>query len=258
MTRSHVTLFKSLLPLVDIVRKGEKTLGGMKVEDLALTMTVPGPSQVELVPKGSEKIVTGDILPDYILKLVQMLLSTGVSTQLSSFMLGVQHIFDFENEDEKDPALKTPFALFEAEELSREISGTDDKSAWDAETILSSMAFEHGYTRDSPIVRNLANLMASFTSELRRLFLLFVTGAPRLPVGGFPSLSPKFTVTCKRPVTSGSPPSASTTRALSDAMLPSANCCFCLLKLPEYSTPEILKEKVLFAITNCQGSFDLS
>lgn len=43
---------------------------------------------------------------------------------------------------------------------------------------------DHGYTMDSRTVKNLFEVMSEFTGEEQRQFLLFVTGSPRLPVGG--------------------------------------------------------------------------
>jgi len=250
LARSHPSLFRSLYPLVDAVRKGQHSIGDADVEDLALTMTVPGHSDIELVPNGAEVFVNGDTLQSYIEKVVNILLSSGVQTPLGCFTLGLRHILVFDDESDC-----SPLGVFEPKELSEMLSGDDERKPWDRETILSSLALEYGFTQDSSTIQNLVDLMVSFSAKQRRLFLLFVTGSPRLPVGGFPALTPKFTVSCKRPVTNVS---AEIERAVSDATLPSANCCFSLLKLPDYSTADILRERLLFAIANCQGSFDLS
>lgn len=43
---------------------------------------------------------------------------------------------------------------------------------------------DHGYTLDSKAVQNLFDILSSYDSAEQREFLSFVTGAPRLPVGG--------------------------------------------------------------------------
>ena len=43
---------------------------------------------------------------------------------------------------------------------------------------------EHGFTLTSPTVVALFEVMASFTAEEQRKFVLFVSGSPNLPVGG--------------------------------------------------------------------------
>ncbi|BAT95844.1 hypothetical protein VIGAN_08266000, partial [Vigna angularis var. angularis] len=77
-------------------------------------------------------------------------------------------------------------------------------------------------------------------------FLQFVTGAPRLPLGGLASLSPMLTIVRKH---SNHHP---------DTDLPSVMTCVNYLKLPPYSSKEIMKEKLLYVITEGQGSFHLS
>jgi E3 ubiquitin-protein ligase TRIP12 len=99
----------------------------------------------------------------------------------------------------------------------------------------------------SPTVKYLLELMTEFNSEEQRQFLLFVTGSPKLPVGGFKSLEPKLTIVRKDPG-SNAP----------DAYLPSVNCCFYYLKLPEYSDKAVLRDKLKFAIENGQGSFSFN
>ncbi len=89
--------------------------------------------------------------------------------------------------------------------------------------------------------------MTEMTPDEQRKFLLFVTGSPKLPLGGFKSLEPKLTIVRKEP-----------DRQDTDSYLPSVNCCFYYLKLPEYSSKEVMKKKLMFAIENGQGSFSFN
>ena len=58
--------------------------------------------------------------------------------------------------------------------------------------------------------------MSAFSLEERKQFLLFVTGAPRLPLGGFAGLKPKLNVVRKDPSLPGHHP---------DEYLPSVMTC---------------------------------
>lgn len=40
-------------------------------------------------------------------------------------------------------------------------------------------------------------IIQEFDARQRKAFLLFVTGAPRLPPGGLAALKPKLTIVCK-------------------------------------------------------------
>ena len=58
------------------------------------------------------------------------------------------------------------------------------ESCWDERTLSEAFKPDHGYTRDSPAIRRLVTVLTGFSGEQRRHFLSFVTGSPRLPVGG--------------------------------------------------------------------------
>lgn len=73
------------------------------------------------------------------------------------------------------------------------------------------------------------------------MFIQFLTGSPRLPIGGFGALEPRLTVVLKKPETQ--------VKYTSDQILPSVMTCQNYLKLPEYSTYEILKAKFDTAVS---------
>lgn len=132
---------------------------------------------------------------------------------------------------------------------------------------MDSIKADHGFNMDSKSVRNLLQTMSELDAPQRRDFLQFVTGSPKLPIGGrpdlfpsflefnltntitgFKSLTPMFTVVC-RP---SEPPYTS------DDYLPSVMTCVNYLKLPDYSSLEVLRERLLVATQEGQGAFHLS
>ncbi|KAF6130362.1 HECT domain E3 ubiquitin protein ligase 1 [Phyllostomus discolor] len=66
-----------------------------------------------------------------------------------------------------------------------------------------------------------------------KAFLQFTTGCSTLPPGGLANLHPRLTVVRKVDAT--------------DASYPSVNTCVHYLKLPEYSSEEIMRERLLAA-----------
>lgn len=131
---------------------------------------------------------------------------------------------------------------------------------------MDSIKADHGFNMDSRSVRNLLQTMSELNPQQRRDFLQFVTGSPKLPIGGkgssclrpcpganvallgFKSLTPIFTVVC-RP---SEPPYTP------DDYLPSVMTCVNYLKLPDYSSLEVLRERLAVAIKEGQGAFHLS
>ena len=69
--------------------------------------------------------------------------------------------------------------------------------------------------------------------------LRFITGTSKVPLDGF---DPQFQITKSD---------------LEEKALPKSHTCFCQLVLPEYTSKEVLKEKILFAVANTDG-FNLS
>lgn len=75
-----------------------------------------------------------------------------------------------------------------------------------------------------------------------------ITGAPKLPIGGFRGLQPPFTVVRK--------PHEAPFKA--DDYLPSVMTCAQYLKMPDYSTKDILAAQLQRAMQDGGGSFHLS
>ena len=108
---------------------------------------------------------------------------------------------------------------------------------------------DHGYTIDSETVQAFFQTLLEFTPMLRREFLCFATGCPRLPIGGLSALSPKLTIVRS---------SLDSDEVNPDDFLPSVMTCANYIKLPHYSSAAVLKEQLLKAVREGQGSFDLS
>jgi len=53
-----------------------------------------------------------------------------------------------------------------------------------ATALMDSIKADHGYNLDSKSVRNLLQTMSEFDPQQRRDFLQFITGSPKLPIGG--------------------------------------------------------------------------
>jgi len=60
---------------------------------------------------------------------------------------------------------------------------------------------DHGYNRQSEPFRLLLRYMTELdqASGERSKFLRFITGSPRLPIGGFAGLEPNLTIVQKKP-----------------------------------------------------------
>ncbi|XP_052173032.1 E3 ubiquitin-protein ligase UPL4 isoform X2 [Diospyros lotus] len=203
------------------------------IEDLYLDFSLPGYPDYVLTVVPEEKLVTMENLEEYVLATVDATINVGICRQVEAFKSGFNQVFSIQH-----------LQVFTEEELERLLCG--EREFCSSNEMLDHIKFDHGYTASSPPIINLLQIIREFDREQQRAFLQFVTGAPRLPPGGLASLNPKLTIVRKH------------CSRCADADLPSVMTCANYLKLPPYSSKETMKEKLLYAITEGQGSFHLS
>jgi len=233
--------FRSLQPLIrvaDAVAAGADPESvtmdetGARVEDLFLSFVLVGEHGFELVPSGGDKAVTSANVGEYVAAVVDATLLSGVKPQLDAMMAGMGEVLDVH-------ALRT----FGEDELEIILMGQDEP--WTEAELASCCVVENGYEVHSRVIRDLFSVLASFTEQERREFLMFMTGSPRLPYGGWGALDPPFKIVRK----SASEP---------DAYMPSTMTCLNFLKLPEYSSGEVLRAKLIQAMREGGEGFLLS
>jgi len=106
----------------------------------------------------------------------------------------------------------------------------------DVESLRRHTRFTGVLNSSHQLVRHLFEALHSFNMEERQLFLRFVWGRNRLPATDS-DWSTHFTINYLA--------------TASDESLPISHTCFFSIDLPNYSTLEVLKKKLLYAIYNC-------
>lgn len=203
-------------------------------------------------PKGDTIDVTLSSLSQYVDAVKDATLHSGVQAQADAFREGFNYVMSMD--------VLAPFSEHEIDLL---LCGTHE--SWTEEMLTDAIKFDHGYTSASPPIRQFIRILSELDFEEQRAFLKFVTGCPRLPSGGLSGLTPRLTVVRKQPsgINTPSPgkpanPATNPGTTAADVDLPSVMTCANYLKLPPYSSEKIMKERLLFAIKEGQGSFDLS
>lgn len=214
------------------------------VRDLSLDFTIEDqvslPDQPvrtvtrSLVPNGADMAVTNENRPLYISYVARHRLVVQPYAQTRAFLRGLGMIID--------PAW---LSMFNQNELQRLVGG--DSSEIDVEDLRRHTTYSGVYAvgddgREHPTVQLFWEVMHGLEDSQRRDVLKYVTSTPRAPLLGFSQLRPPFSIR----------------DAGSDQdRLPSASTCVNLLKLPQYESAEVLREKLLYAVTSGAG-FDLS
>ncbi|GAM27040.1 hypothetical protein SAMD00019534_102150 [Acytostelium subglobosum LB1] len=214
-------------------------IDGAKVDDLCLDFVLPGHPQWELKDNGSNISVNIFNLEEYLNLIVMNFLYSGVIQQVDAFKEGFNQIFPITS--------LFPFSVAEVESLlCGALTGSD--SDWTVDALMESTKCDHGYTNSSIAVQNFFKIMSEFSTEERKQFLLFITGSPHLPIQGFKGLNPRLTIVKKH---------LNTLAAADDSLL-SVMSCTNYIKLPDYSSRDIMKSKLLYAMKEGQSSFHLS
>ena len=208
---------------------------GQKLNTTDIYFTFPG-YDLELKPNGKNILLCIKNMEEYINLIYDFIFYKGINKITEAFREGFNIVFNI-NE----------LKCFNAEELEEIIFGSD-KQKWEYDILLENLKPEHGYTKNSKIFKNLIQYMTSLDKNEQKQFLIFTTGASRLPFGGFKALSPKLTVV-KRSVIGNENP---------DKFLPTVMTCQNYLKIPEYSSFEILKKKFNIAMNEGSNEFHLS
>ncbi|KAI0628036.1 hypothetical protein C8Q77DRAFT_1068746 [Trametes polyzona] len=207
---------------------------GVSVEDLGLDFTVPG-YDIELKPGGRDIPVTADNVDDYIEEVIDAIIGKGAQAQAQAFREGFSKVFPISD-----------LQAFTSDELAMLFGNADED--WSVETLSESLKADHGFNVESRAIRDLIEIMSEYDVSTRRSYLQFITGSPKLPIGGFKGLNPPLTVVRK-------PHEAPLT---ADDYLPSVMTCVNYLKLPEYSSKAVMREKLSIAMREGVGSFHLS
>ncbi|KAL3265554.1 hypothetical protein HHI36_009759 [Cryptolaemus montrouzieri] len=201
--------------------------GPVLLEDLALTFTYSPSSSVfgfqcvELVPSGADIEVNIENIEEYAELTTAFCLEKGIARQLEAFRQGFMMVFPMEK-----------LAAFNPDELRIMVCG-DQNPQWTREDLINYTEPKLGYNRESPGFLRFVNVLVDMSPEERKAFLQFTTGCSSLPPGGLANLYPRLTVVRKVDAGEGS--------------YPSVNTCVHYLKLPDYPTEEVLRQRLLAA-----------
>ena len=147
------------------------TIRGASIEDLMLDFTLPGYPSIELIKEGSNIAVTIDNVALYVERVLDLTLGSGVRRQIDAFQEGFSQVFSYSS-----------LKAFTPNELVMLFGRVEED--WSIETLMDSIKADHGFNMDSKSVKNLLQTMSELTATQRRDFLQFVTGSPKLPIGG--------------------------------------------------------------------------
>lgn len=115
---------------------------------------------------------------------VHWYLVEGVHRQMECVREGMQSVFPTSH-----------LSLFYPAELDAVFCGSS--TGWEVSALVESCRPDHGYTASSRAIKFLFEILSTYGPQDQRDFVQFVTGSPRLPVGGTFMSMCKCLVMCK-------------------------------------------------------------
>ncbi|KAJ1412425.1 ubiquitin protein ligase, partial [Ochromonadaceae sp. CCMP2298] len=177
----------------------------------------------ELVPGGSTINVTGANRLAYVAKLVAWRCEGAVAEQFRALYGGFSRVVH-----------RSALELLTASELELVMVGTPHLDFQQLEQHCECVGWEGD--GGHPTIRAFWAVLHSLPFEEKQKFLQFVTGSTKAPIGGLRNIGLK--------IQRMGPHSAS---------LPTAHTCFNTLLLPAYEGEQVLRERLVRAIRECEG-----
>ncbi len=153
---------------------------------------------------------------------IKYVLINCIEQQFNAFLKGFKTVCDSEL-----------FQKYSSSELELLICGSKE---FDFDALESSTRYQDGLHKNSRIVRDFWCIVHGLSDNDKRKLLSFCTGSDRVPINGLGEL----TLTISK-------------NGNDNNKLPTSHTCFNHLLLPEYSTKDILKTRLLTAIQNSEG-----
>eukprot|EP01102_Stenamoeba_stenopodia_P010602 TRINITY_DN3219_c0_g1_i3.p1 TRINITY_DN3219_c0_g1~~TRINITY_DN3219_c0_g1_i3.p1 ORF type:complete len:573 (+),score=161.90 TRINITY_DN3219_c0_g1_i3:1015-2733(+) len=220
---------KSLETLLEIEKEGitEETFADTIFFNFT-TNSIDG-REIELIPNGKDIDVSWNNRSQYA-KLVEEYKLNECKSQMQALYEGLASVVPIGY-----------LRLLLPKELEQKVCGNPDVDIG----LLKQNTNYSDCSATDPHIQNFWSVLEDFTVAERQLFLRFVWGRTTLPATSSDFTSP-FEIT---PFYDNS---GNESGSGVDSYMPVSHTCGFSLELPAYSTKEIMREKLLYAITNCK------
>jgi hypothetical protein len=180
----------------------------------------------ELVPGGKDKQVTMENRNEFVKLRIEYEFKVQCASQIASFKKGFDRLVD-------KPVLKHILTPYDLEQM---ICG---QRSLDFNELKKYCIYANGFHPEHQVIKWFWEIvLGEWSNEQRRALMTFSTGSDRVPVNGLKAM--KFYIIKDQ-------------ENASDQKLPTSHTCFNQLVFPEYSTKDILREKLQHAVDNSTG-----
>ncbi|RUP14759.1 hypothetical protein BC936DRAFT_139636 [Jimgerdemannia flammicorona] len=187
-----------------------------------------GVVNIPLCEGGSDIPVTNENRHEYVRQYCHHFMYLGIKDRLLAFRRGVWAVVG-----------GMAVRMCRPEELEMVVCGArngGEGDHLDLSELEEATGYDDGYDSMHQVIRDFWSIVHEMDAAQKRRLLMFVTASDRIPIGGLKDVT--FIVQRNGP---------------DSDRLPTALTCFSRLLLPEYSTKEKLRERLLTAIENAKG-----
>ncbi|CAG2103150.1 unnamed protein product, partial [Medioppia subpectinata] len=174
-----------------------------------------------LKPNGHDIVVNNENRFEYVELYMDLILNKAIFQPFKAFYLGFHSV-----------CASNALIMLRPEEVEVLVCGCP---TIDMEELRKATIYD-GFHENDLIIRQLWDIIKSLSWEMQKDFLRFVTGSDRVPINGMIDMN--FKITALNGNTD---------------MLPTSHTCFNQLVLPRYPSQEVLKQKLIIAISNAEG-----
>jgi hypothetical protein len=166
-------------------------------------------------------MVTNENRNNYVSDYIRWLTDISISPQFEAFKTGFFTCID-----------RRSLSVFDPETLQSVVEGIQDIDISEMRRTTRYIGWDSSHRS----VRDFWSIVRKYDLEHKKKLLEFVTASDRVPVGGMRNL--QFTLQ---------------RNGVDDGHLPSSYTCYGILLLPEYSSKDVLREKLAMALENSKG-----
>lgn len=177
---------------------------------------------MNLVPGGSHKVVNKENRKEYVDAYIDFIFNKSVEQQFQAFSTGFHKVCGGK-----------VLELFHPQELQAMVVGNED---YDFHELEKNTDYKGDYHRYHPTIKLFWEVFHDLSLELKKKFLLYLTGSDRIPILGMKSI--KMVIQPMLGV---------------EDHLPVAHTCFNVLDLPTYRTKTVMLQKLQLAIEQTEG-----
>ncbi|KAE9052126.1 hypothetical protein PR001_g805 [Phytophthora rubi] len=222
----------------------------LEAMDLVFTTVLSDGRTVELCDDGTNTAVTRANLDEYL------------DAMLRARMQETEEVMNIVKQGLHSIMPVSALALLTWTELEKRMCGVAEV---DVKLLQANTEYDEELSPTDEFIQRFWRVLESLESEDKRAFLRFVWARSRLPLGSA-QFHQKFKIQALASSGSGdggSSAGAATTATggWMDSQMPKSHTCFFALQLPRYSSDEICRERLLYAVRNCvemDGDFRLA